>query len=71
MDEEIRVWRISKYAQKMEPSLKEHRNRVWNIIVNSRNDRATSASVMVPVLNGILIIIQELLVCLRQLCLNN
>ena len=71
MDEEIRVWRISKYAQKMEASLKEHRNRVWNIIVNSRNDRATSASVMVPVLNGILIIIQELLVCLRQLCLNN
>ena len=31
-------------AQKMEASLKEHRSRVWNIIVNSRNDRAISAS---------------------------
>ena len=34
MNGEIRVCRISAYAQKMEVSLKEHRNRVWNIVVN-------------------------------------
>ena len=28
----------------MEASLKEHRARVWNLIINSRNDRAFSAS---------------------------
>ena len=44
MNGEIRVWKISAYAQKMETSLKEHRSRVWNIIINSRNDRAISAS---------------------------
>ena len=44
MNGEIRVWRISTYAQKMETSLKEHRSRVWNIIINSKNDRAISAS---------------------------
>ena len=44
MNGEIRVWKISTHSQKMETSLKEHRSRVWNIIVNSRNDRAISAS---------------------------
>ena len=44
MNGEIRVWRISTHAQKMEASLKEHRSRVWNIIINSKNDRAISAS---------------------------
>ena len=44
MNGEIRVWRISPYEQKMEASLKEHRSRVWNIVINSRNDRAFSAS---------------------------
>jgi WD40 repeat protein len=44
MNGEIRVWKISTYAQKMETSLKEHRSRVWNIIINSKNDRAISAS---------------------------
>ena len=28
----------------MEASLKEHRSRVWNIVINSRNDKAFSAS---------------------------
>ena len=41
---EIRVWKISTHAQKMETSVKEHRNIVWNIIVNSKNDRAISLS---------------------------
>ena len=44
MNREIRVWRISPYEQKMEASLKEHFSRVWNIVINSRNDRALSAS---------------------------
>ena len=44
MNGEIRIWRISPYQQKMEASLKEHRARVWDIIINSRNDRAFSAS---------------------------
>ena len=44
MNGEIRIWRISPYQQKMEASLKEHRARVWNIVINSRNDRAFSAS---------------------------
>ena len=44
MNGEIRVLRIPTYAQKMEASLKEHRSRVWNIIINSRTDRVISAS---------------------------
>ena len=44
MNGEIRIWRISPYEQKMEASLKEHRSRVWNIVINTRNDRAFSAS---------------------------
>ena len=71
MDEEIRVWRISKYAQKMEASLKEHRNRVWNIIVNSRNDRAISASADCSFIEWDINNYTRLFVCLRQLCLNN
>ena len=31
-------------GSKKEDSLKEHRSRVWNIVVNSRNDTAISAS---------------------------
>ena len=34
----------SPYEQQTEVSLKEHRSRVWNIVINSRNDRAFSAS---------------------------
>ena len=44
MNGEIRIWRIIPYQQKMEASLKEHRARFWNIIINSRNDKAFSAS---------------------------
>jgi WD40 repeat protein len=44
MNGEIRVWKIGKQSQTMEASLKEHRSRVWSIIVNSLNDRAISAS---------------------------
>ena len=44
MNGEIRVWKINKQSQVMEASLKEHRSRVWSIIVNSLNDRAISAS---------------------------
>jgi cilia- and flagella-associated protein 52 len=41
---EIRVWKIGQQRQTMEASLKEHRGRVWSIIVNKLNDRAISAS---------------------------
>jgi hypothetical protein len=44
MNGEIRVWKIGKQSQTMEASLKEHRSRVWSIVVNSLNDRAISAS---------------------------
>ena len=44
MNGEIRVWRIGQQSQKMEASLKEHRSRVWSIVINSLDDRAISAS---------------------------
>lgn len=44
MNGEIRVWRIGSQSQSMEASLKEHRSRVWSIIINSLDDRAISAS---------------------------
>lgn len=44
MSGEIRIWRLSNQSQTMEASLKEHRGRVWSIVINSLNDRAISAS---------------------------
>ena len=44
MNGEIRVWKIGNQSQTMETSLKEHRGRVFSIVVNSQNDRAVSAS---------------------------
>ena len=44
MNGEIRVWKISNQSQAMRASLKEHRGRVWSIVVNSLNDKAISAS---------------------------
>ena len=44
MNGEIRVWLMGYNSQKMDASLKEHRGRVWNIIVNELNDRAISSS---------------------------
>ena len=44
MNGEIRVWKIGYQSQVMAASLKEHRGRVWSIIINSIDDRAISAS---------------------------
>lgn len=44
MNGEIRIWKIGKQTQTMEASLKEHRSRVWSIVVNSLDDRAISVS---------------------------
>lgn len=44
MEGEIRVWRIGKTVQKMEASIKEHRNRVWGIQITSTNLQAVSCS---------------------------
>ena len=44
MNGEIRVWKIGYQSQVMAVSLKEHRSRVWSIIINSIDDRAISAS---------------------------
>lgn len=44
MGGEIRVWKIGKQSQTLQSSLKEHKGRVWSIIINSLNDRAISAS---------------------------
>ena len=44
MNGEIRVWKIGNQSQTMETSLKEHRGRVFSIVINSQNDRAVSAS---------------------------
>ncbi|MCQ2818601.1 MAG: WD40 repeat domain-containing protein, partial [archaeon] len=44
MGGEIRIWRITPQSQTMEASLKEHRGRVWSIVINSLNDRAITAS---------------------------
>lgn len=44
MEGEVRVWKIGNQMQTMDASLKEHRGRVWCIIVNSGDSLAVSAS---------------------------
>lgn len=44
MEGEVRVWKIGRQTQTMETSLKEHRGRVYDIQVNSKNSQAISAS---------------------------
>lgn len=44
MSGELRIWKIGYQCQTMEASLKEHRGRVWSIVINNLDDRATSAS---------------------------
>jgi WD40 repeat protein len=44
MEGEVRVWKIGQQMQTMDASLKEHRSRVWCIIVNSDDSQAVSAS---------------------------
>lgn len=44
MEGEVRVWKIGKQMQSMDASLKEHRGRVWSIIVNADDSQAVSAS---------------------------
>jgi WD40 repeat protein len=44
MNGDIRIWKLGTQCQTLESSLKEHRGRVWNIAINSLNDRAISAS---------------------------
>ena len=43
-DGEIIDQKISTKALKMETSLKEYRSKIWNILINSKNDRAISTS---------------------------
>jgi|Transcript_17783 WD40 repeat protein len=44
MEGEVRVWKIGRQTQVMDASLKEHRGRVWCIIVNGSDELAVSAS---------------------------
>jgi len=44
MEGEVRVWKIGRQTQMMDASLKEHRGRVWCIIVNGSDELAVSAS---------------------------
>jgi WD40 repeat protein len=44
MEGEVRVWKIGRQTQTMDASLKEHRGRVWCIIVNGSDGLAVSAS---------------------------
>ena len=44
MEGEVRIWKIGRQTQVMESSLKEHRGRVYDIQVNSKNNQAISAS---------------------------
>lgn len=44
MEGEVRVWKIGRNTQTMDASLKEHRGRVWSIIVNADDSQAVSAS---------------------------
>merc|ERR1711865_759216 len=41
---EVRVWKIGRNTQTMDASLKEHRGRVWCIIINASDEQAVSAS---------------------------
>jgi WD40 repeat protein len=44
MEGEVRVWKIGKQTQTMDASLKEHRGRVWSIIINNADEQAVTAS---------------------------
>jgi len=44
MEGEVRVWRIGRQTQTMDASLKEHRGRVWSIIIRADDSQAVSAS---------------------------
>jgi len=44
MEGEVRVWKVGRQTQTMDASLKEHRGRVWCIIVNGNDELAVSAS---------------------------
>jgi WD40 repeat protein len=44
MEGEVRVWKIGRQTQTMDASLKEHRGRVWCIIINGSDEQAVSAS---------------------------
>jgi len=44
MEGEVRVWKIGRQTQTMDASLKEHRGRVWSIIINEADEQAVSAS---------------------------
>jgi len=44
MEGEVRVWKIGRQTQTMDASLKEHRGRVWSIIINAQDSQAVSAS---------------------------
>jgi len=41
---EVRVWQIGQQTQQMEASMKEHRGRVWSIILRQDDSQAVSAS---------------------------
>jgi WD40 repeat protein len=41
---EVRIWKIGRQTQTMDASLKEHRGRVWDIIINGADDLAVTAS---------------------------
>jgi WD40 repeat protein len=44
MEGEVRVWKITRQHQTMQASMKEHRNRVWAIMLRSNNEQAVSCS---------------------------
>jgi len=44
MEGEVRVWKIGKQQQVMDASLKEHRGRVWSVIINADDSMAVTAS---------------------------
>jgi len=44
LEGEVRVWKIGSQMQQMEASMKEHRGRVWSIILRQDDSQAVSAS---------------------------
>jgi WD40 repeat protein len=44
MEGEVRVWKLGRQTQTMDASLKEHRQRVWSIIINAEDSQAVTAS---------------------------